>query len=560
MGRLTLARTRTPTPTLTLTRWADDLQLFAAARKRASASYDTDALAYFVQLRVAAVEHAKALQALDARLAKPRADMAASSDAGGVVAAWSEAWRGGATDLAVSVQYASLQQAWGAATNCVRAQARAQAEAARRLGTEVVKPLQVVVRTTAEQCAAALRAADLVLGVAVAARAAAARAAAAYTRELALLRHARSTGGGAVGAEALRASACLCVRRVAEANERTRCWEQEAGPRALEQLQAIEESRWVAVHAALRSFCAIAAEGGALVPTEAAPLLALTTAAASLPADLATFSAAYGTGHDGARVADVLSPPPFSEALAELGPAPSAVAAAAAAANADAVPAAASSLASSVLLPMQAWVTAGVNLLEQSAMETLKEALFAEGCGWGGSRGGAQGRDGGGGGGERLPVAVEETLRGMSLGDMMEEKEEDMVEGVVVEGEGETVVEVAAAEEAAASATKAEVNVTVKAEAEVEAEVEAEAEAEAEEEWHEAAEPEQDWFYQIASGRVVGPVGWAELLCAAREGVLLPSSLTRHGQHAAWLAAESVPTLIVPSLPPPPPPPPPPPN
>ena len=130
--------------------------------------------------------------------------------------------------------------------------------------------------------------------------------------------------------------------------------------------------------------------GGALVPTEAAPLLALTTAAASLPADLATFSAAYGTGHDGARAADVLSPPPFSEALAELGPAPSAVSAAAAAADADAVPAAASSLASAVLLPMQAWVTAGVHglgLLEQSAIDTLKEALFAEGCSWGGSTG-----------------------------------------------------------------------------------------------------------------------------------------------------------------------------
>ena len=73
----------------------------------------------------------------------------AASDAGGVVAAWSEAWRGGATDLAVSVQYATLQQAWGAATHGVRAQARAQVEAARRLGTEVVKPLQVVVRATA---------------------------------------------------------------------------------------------------------------------------------------------------------------------------------------------------------------------------------------------------------------------------------------------------------------------------------------------------------------------------------------------------------------------------
>ena len=117
--------------------------------------------------------------------------------------------------------------------------------------------------------------------------------------------------------------------------------------------------------------------GGALVPTEAAPLLALTTAAASLPADLATFSAAYGTGHDGARAADVLSPPPFSEALAELGPAPSAVSAASAAADADAVPAAASSLASAVMLPMQAWVTAGVHglgLLEQSAIETLKSS------------------------------------------------------------------------------------------------------------------------------------------------------------------------------------------
>eukprot|EP00964_Phaeocystis_antarctica_P051823 scaffold30270_cov72-Phaeocystis_antarctica.AAC.1 len=83
---------------------------------------------------------------------------------------------------------------------------------------------------------------------------------------------------------------------------------------------------------------------------------------------------AYGTGHDGARAADVLSPPPFSEALAELGPAPSAVSAAAAPADADAVPAAASSLASAVLLPMQAWVTTGVHglgLLEQSAIETL---------------------------------------------------------------------------------------------------------------------------------------------------------------------------------------------
>ena len=318
----------------------------------------------------------------------------AASDAGGVVAAWSEAWRGGATDLAVSVQYATLQQAWGAATHGVRAQARAQAEAARRLGAEIVKPLQVAVRATAAQSAAALRGAEVAFGAAVAARTAAARAATAYTRELAQLRHARSTGGGtsggAVGAEALRASACLCVRRVAEANECTRRWEQEAGPLALEQLQAIEESRWVAVHAALGFFCAIAAEGGALVPTEAAPLLALTTAAASLPADLATFSAAYGTGHDGARAADVLSPPPFSEALAELGPAPSAVSAAAAAADADAVPAAASSLASAVLLPMQAWVTAGVHglgLLEQSAIETLKEALFAEGCSWGGSTG-----------------------------------------------------------------------------------------------------------------------------------------------------------------------------
>ena len=64
------------------------------------------------------------------------------------------------------------------------------------------------------------------------------------------------------------------------------------------------------------------------------------------------------------------------------------------------------------------------------------------------------------------------------------------------------------------------------------------------------AELEQDWFYRLESGRVVGPVGWAELLCAAREGVLLPSSLTRHGQHL-WRPAESVATLIVPDLPPP---------
>ena len=83
-----------------------------------------------------------------------------------------------------------------------------------------------------------------------------------------------------------------------------------------------------------------------------------------------------------------------------------------------------------------------------------------------------------------------------------------------------------------------------------------EAEAETEEEWHEAAEPEQGWFYRLGSGRVVGPVGWAELLCAAREGVLLPSSLTRHGQHL-WRPTESVATLIVPDFPPPPPPPPP---
>ena len=194
-------------------------------------------------------------------------------------------------------------------------------------------------------------------------------------------------------------------------------------------------------------------------------------------------------------------------------------------ADADAVPAAASSLASAVLLPMQAWVTAGVHglgLLEQSAIDTLKEALFAEGCSWGGSRGGALGRDhhgGGGAGGERLPVAVAETLRGMSLGDMMEEEREEVVDVAVVEGEGETAVEVAAAEEAAASATKAEVEVgvTVKTEAE--------------------AEPEEDWFYRLESGRVVGPVGWAELLCAAREGVLLPSSLTRHGQHL-WRHAQ----------------------
>ena len=46
-------------------------------------------------------------------------------------------------------------------------------------------------------------------------------------------------------------------------------------------------------------------------------------------------------------------------------------------ADADAVPAAASSLASAVMLPMQAWVTAGVHglgLLEQSAIETLKSS------------------------------------------------------------------------------------------------------------------------------------------------------------------------------------------
>ena len=94
----------------------------------------------------------------------------AASDAGGVVAAWSEAWRGGATDLAVSVQYATLQQAWGAATHGVRAQARAQAEAARRLGAEIVKPLQVAVRATAAQSAAALRGAEVAFGAAVAAR------------------------------------------------------------------------------------------------------------------------------------------------------------------------------------------------------------------------------------------------------------------------------------------------------------------------------------------------------------------------------------------------------
>ena len=107
----------------------------------------------------------------------------------------------------------------------------------------------------------------------------------------------------------------------------------------------------------------------------------------------------------------------------------------------------------------------------------------------------------------------------MSLGDMMEEEREEVVDVAVVEGEGETAVEVAAAEEAAASATKAEVEVgvTVKTEAE--------------------AEPEEDWFYRLESGRVVGPVGWAELLCAAREGVLLPSSLTRHGQHL-WRHAQ----------------------
>ena len=77
-------------------------------------------------------------------------------------------------------------------------------------------------------------------------------------------------------------------------------------------------------------------------------------------------------------------------------------------------------------------------------------------------------------------MAVAETLRGMSLGDMMEEEREEVVDVAVVEGEGETAVEVAAAGEAAASATKAEVDVTLKTEAE----------AETEEEWHEAAEPE----------------------------------------------------------------------
>ena len=51
---------------MTLLVFQCELQLFAAARKRACASYDIDALAYFVHLRVVATEDATALQALDA--------------------------------------------------------------------------------------------------------------------------------------------------------------------------------------------------------------------------------------------------------------------------------------------------------------------------------------------------------------------------------------------------------------------------------------------------------------------------------------------------------------
>ena len=69
------------------------LQLFAAARKRAAASYDGDVLAYLTQLASVEAEHARALQALNARLVRPQADL--SADEGGLVAAWSEAAGGG---------------------------------------------------------------------------------------------------------------------------------------------------------------------------------------------------------------------------------------------------------------------------------------------------------------------------------------------------------------------------------------------------------------------------------------------------------------------------------
>ena len=521
-------------------RWASLLSMYPAARKRALASYDADVLAYFVQLVSVEEEYAAKLQALDARLAKPQADMPSSSpdEGGGLVAAWAEyvAPRGPA-ELTRCVQYATLTQAWGAATCGVHAQSAARAEGARRLGATVVAPLRAAVREAAARRADALRAADLALHEAQAARQAASAAADAFGAQLWLFRRtAAAEGPLAPQAGPLRAAACECAAKVGEANRLTAHFERRVAPAALDSLQSNEEARRAAVGAALQAFGALASEGAAPLPAAAASLAANASEAVgeadAVQDDLDTFVAASlaAAAAAGGGTAELLVSPPFAESLAELGPPAAGDDGHAAGGSGGGVAGvlATHRLASSVLgglWTLQAWAAAGAAAagaqLSAGGLEAARpyiEQLF------GGAHAPAAAEAAAVAAAGALPSDAAAALQGMTL-DALLEDDADADDRVAVVTE--------AHEQAAAAA--------------------------AEPEEDDEAATEYSWFYVDEGGATLGPLAWSELVRAAREGALLPSGLTRHGKQAAWVPAESVPALIVPSLPPPPPPPPPPP-
>ena len=86
--------------------WSETPHLFAAARRRALASYDTDAVGLFAALANAQEEYAAALRELGSRFVRERAEL---EEDDGYLASWANALRAGPT-FARSAQYMTTNQ------------------------------------------------------------------------------------------------------------------------------------------------------------------------------------------------------------------------------------------------------------------------------------------------------------------------------------------------------------------------------------------------------------------------------------------------------------------
>ena len=303
--------------------------------RRASSPYDVDVLDFFGELAQLEDEYARGLQRLTERLTREQPDAVAADGSGGRdggggggggiagATGWRRGMLGGLQQprpLARSVQYTTMQGAWAATQQAVRASAQAHRALAEEVRSVVVRPLEAAVQQAHTRELNSLAINATALEEVRSARRAARDEAAQYGRLLHRFRREARREPGRVAGVAGGAEGMLlfqaargCAEAVAEANALTSAFEGGREGRAIDAVQEHEERRLEALDAALSAFAGAVATTG-VVPSESAASLRAAAERIDVASDVCAFAATYASA--ATRAADELRPPSFCVELA----------------------------------------------------------------------------------------------------------------------------------------------------------------------------------------------------------------------------------------------------